>query len=527
MNVGMKNGMYRSVLKQIGGLLVLLGLVMVLPIFVSAMYAEWYPALSFLLAAAITAGFGLALFKGFYNSPEPENRHAILIAASGWMMIALMGGLPFFVAAYLMPAEAMQKLIPAGADYPSSILFFRSPLHCLFESMSAYTTTGLSMAVHEPSMGKGMLFYRSLAQWVGGAGFIVLALAVFKQVPGQGSILLYNSETSGVKLKPNVIGTARGIWKVYFGVTAFLTVYLSIGTYLILPDYPLGENIFDAVNHAMCGQSTGGFSTLDDSIAGYKSPAMDVLYLLPMILGSFSLPFFFRVVFEKKFSEIWKDLQTRSLLIAFVLGSAGMAFLLSHAGIVPNPVREGIFQFVSALSTTGWQTSGIGDWDDVSVVYIVTTAMYVGGAAGATVGGIKVIRAVLIQKGLMWQVNKIFYPDHAIKTVKFGGKTLLPDEMNRELAKAATFAFTFLLLVLVGTMITAFYMGEGYTLSDAFFESASAQGTVGLSCGITDPSMSPVVEATYILQMWAGRLEIIPVLALFRALIWGTKPINI
>lgn len=516
--------MFKCILKQIGGLLILLALVMLAPVLVSAVYAEWYPAEGFLLSAGITAGLGFALFRGFYHTPEPQYRHALIIAAAGWLMVAVMGGLPFFIIAHLTPAEVMQEMLPAGADYPSSLLFFKNPLHCIFESMSGFTTTGLSMAVHEPSVGKGVLFYRSFSQWVGGAGFIVLALAVFKQVPGQGTILLYNSESSGVKLKPNVIGTARAIWKVYFGVTAFMAVYLIVGTCLILPDYPLSDNIFDGINHAMCGQSTGGFSTLDNSIAEYNSPQMDILYLLPMILGSLSLPFFFRVIFEKKFSEIWRDVQTRSLLIAFVAGSGGMALLLVHAGIVPNPVREGIFQFVSAISTTGWQTSNIGGWDDVSVVYIVTTAMYVGGAAGATVGGIKVIRAVLIQKGLMWQVNKVFFPDKAVKTVRFGGKTLLPDEMNRELAKAATFAFTFLLLILAGTMITSFFMEGNYTLADALFESASAQATVGLSSGITDPSMHPVVEAVYIFQMWAGRLEIIPVLVLFRALVWGTKP---
>lgn len=516
--------MYRTLIKQIGSLQILLGQVMAIPIFVSLLYSEWYTALGFLISSAITSLFGFALYKLFYRAPEPENRHALIIAASGWMMIAIMGGLPFFIVAMLTPAEVMQAFVTPGANYFSSLLFFKNLLHCLFESMSAYTTTGLSMAVHEPSVGKGILFYRSLAQWVGGAGFIVMALAVFKQVPGQGTLLLYGSESSGEKLKPNVIGTARAIWKVYFGVTAFMTLYLIVGTYLILPEYPLGENIFDSINHAMCGQSTGGFSTLDDSIAGYNSVYMDMLYLLPMMLGSFSIPFFFRVLYEKKFNEFWRDLQTRSLIVAFFIGSAVLTFLLFRAGDVSDPLREGVFQFVSAISTTGWQTSTIGDWDNASVLFIITASMYVGGAAGATVGGIKVIRAVLIQKGLQWQINKVFFSENTVKTVKFGGKIMLPDEMNRELAKATVFSFIFLLLILLGALITVLFTKGDFTLADALFESASAQSTVGLSSGITDPSMSPVVEATYIFQMWAGRLEVIPVLVLFRALIWGTKP---
>jgi trk system potassium uptake protein TrkH len=393
--------------------------------------------------------------------------------------------------------------------------------------MSAYTTTGLSMAVHEPSVGKGVLFYRSFAQWVGGAGFIVMVLAVFRQNSGKSAILLYGSEASGEKLRPRVIDTARAIWKVYLIVTAFSAVYLTVGTHLILPDYSLSNNIFDSINHAMAGQSTGGFSTLDDSIASYNSPYMDMLYLLPMILGAFSIPFYYKIIYERKFSEIWKDIQTRALIIAFIVGGAIQSFLLLRAEVVPNPLREGVFQFISAMSTTGWQTSNIGGWDWVSVAFIVSTAMFVGGASGATVGGIKMIRALLIEKGLRWQINKGFLSEHTVKMVTFNGKSMRPEEMNEEFTKAAAFAIMFFLLILLSSLITTFFTGGDYNYADALFEATSAQGTVGLSSGITDPSMSPVLELVYIFQMWAGRLEILPVFALLRAIFWGTSPKNL
>jgi trk system potassium uptake protein TrkH len=118
-----------------------------------------------------------------------------------------------------------------------------------------------------------------------------MVLAVFRQISGKSAILLYGSEATGERLKPKVIETVRSIWKVYLFVTLFSALYLFLGTLIILPGYPLAENIFDSVNHAMTGQSTGGFSTLDDSIAGYNSGYMEMLYLLPMILGSFSIPF--------------------------------------------------------------------------------------------------------------------------------------------------------------------------------------------------------------------------------------------
>ena len=521
----MKSKTYETVLKQVGSLLILLGFIEFLPLFVSVIYGEWFSATGFTVSLLVTMSVGLSLFYGFQNAEEPHYNNALIIAATGWLGITLMGGLPFFIIASVTPLDVMNKFIPEGAAYDfSSLVYFKNYLHCFFESMSAYTTTGLTMAVHEPSIGKGLLFYRSLAQWIGGAGFIVMVLAVFRQISGKSAMLLYGSEATGERLKPKVMETARSIWKVYLFITLFSTVYLITGTYLILPEYPLAENIFDSVNHAMTGQSTGGFSTLDDSIAGYNSVYMDMLYLLPMILGSFSIPFYYKVIFQKRFNQIWKDIQIRSLLLAFVFGSIFQSFLLFRAGDVPGPVREGIFQFISAMSTTGWQTSNIGGWDWISVVFIVSTAMFVGGASGATVGGIKMIRALLIKKGLQWQISKTFLSENTIKTIKFNSRSILPSEMNEEFTKAASFAIMFFLLILASSIITTFYTGDYYSFADALFESASAQATVGLSTGITDPSMSPILEGVYIFQMWAGRLEIIPIFALIRAIFYGTQP---
>lgn len=513
------------VLKQIGSLLILLGLIAGIPSIVSIVYSEWYSAAGFLLTALIISGTGYAIQRIFYRAEEPQYNHSLVIAASGWLAITMMGGLPFLIIAHITPVVAMNQLIPEGANYTfSSLMYFKNPLHCFFESMSAYTTTGLSMAVHEPSVGKGVLFYRSLAQWVGGAGFIVMVLAVFKQISGRSAILLYGSEATGERLKPKVLETARAIWKVYLLITVFSAVYLIIGTWLILPEYPLGENIFDSINHAMAGQSTGGFSTLDDSIATYNSVSMDMLYLLPMILGSFSILFYYKVIYERKYSQLWKDIQTRSLILVFVFGSIVLSYLLFRADSVQNPVCEGIFQFVSAVSTTGWQTSNIGNWDWISVVFIVSIAMFVGGALGATVGGIKMIRAILILKGLRWQVNKTFLSANTVKLIKFNGKLMLPADMNEEFTNAASLAIMFFLLILGSSLITTIFMGNDFTFADALFESASAQATVGLSSGITDPAMSPVLEILYIFQMWAGRLEVIPVFAMIRALFLGTSP---
>jgi len=516
----------KIILKQIGNLLILLGLVVAIPALVALIYKEWYSALGFLISGFLISGLGFLLYWTLRSAIEPQYNHALVVAASGWLGITLMGGLPLLIIAYITPIPVMNQFIPNDASYAfSSLMYFRNPLHCFFESMSAYTTTGLTMALHEPSVGKGVLFYRSFAQWVGGAGFIVMVLAVFKQISGRGAILLYGSESTGERLTPKVIETARVIWKTYLYVTVFSIVYLIVGTRLILPHYALADNIFDSVNHAMCGQSTGGFSTLDDSIAGYHSPAMEILYLLPMIIGSFSLPFYYKVIFKKSFKEIWSDIQTRWLIIAFLFGGLIQGLLLSHTKVVPALMREGIFQFVSAMSTTGWQTSNMATWDRLSVLFIVAIGMFIGGASGGTVGGIKMIRALFIQKVLRWQISKVFLSKNTVKILRFDNRRLHEDEINEEFAKAITIAVLFFLLIIVSTILSTLILPGTTSFSDALIESASAQCTVGLSSGITDPSMSPLVELIYIFQMWTGRLEIIPVFALVRALFIGTKPI--
>jgi len=512
------------IFRQIGSLLIILGITMAVPSIISLIYSEYYSLLGFVISGLICLLIGSILYYRIISDDEPLKRHALIIAAVGWLSIAVAGSLPFIIIAYITPFEISQGFIPAGADYHSSIFFFKNPLHALFESMSGFTTTGLSMAVHEPSIGKGLLFYRHFIQWLGGAGFVVLTISILKQPNGKVSYLLYNAESTGERLRTTIIETARSIWKVYTFLTLFCFVFLIIGIYFLLPDYSLADNIFDAINHAMAGMSTGGFSTLDNSIAEYRSQGAEILLLFPMILGALSLPFYVKFFNLKQYSQLWKDLQTKSILILFVFGSLVLSLMLYASGTISEPFRVGVFQFVSALSTTGWQTTDIHTWDSGSVLFIVIIGMIIGGSFGATVGGVKIIRVLILLKGLFWRIGGYFVSDESVRVAKINNNRLLPDDMNREVASVATFIFIYCIFLLLGTAIGYYTMGSGFTLKDALFESASAQGTVGLSCGITIPEMSPVLEVTYIFQMWIGRLEIIPILVLFRTILFGTKP---
>jgi trk system potassium uptake protein len=414
--------------------------------------------------------------------------------------------------------------VPAGETYRSSLEIFENPLHAVFESTSCYTTAGFTMAVHEPSIGKGLLFYRSAMVWLGGAGMIVLALAIIPRPGSAGGLHLYASETSAGKVRPSILGTARAIWKIYIQVTVALALLLFVATLVFVPEHGVGAALFDALNHAMSGLGTGGVSTLDDGIAGFRSYAMEMVHLVPMIVGMIALPLLYLAVRERDPRLLWRDVQFRVMVGVLVIGTAALTLALSRDPAVQDPFREGIFNWVSGMSTTGWQTSNIGAWRDPGILLVVWGAMLSGGAAGSTVGGIKLIRSYIIFRAVGWRIKRAFLPPEAVVPFKVGERTVPAQDIQREIADAAVFTFLYLAIFVVGMLVTASFVGPEYTLADAMFETMSAQTGTGLSTGITEPGMPAAVEVTFILQMWIGRLEIFPVIILLRAVfVWHRR----
>lgn len=491
---------------------------MLLPALVSIMYGETFTALSFVISFFITTLFGFTAY--YFNKNENGNgqSQAMIMAAAAWIVTSFFGALPFFIAAHITPPQVAQSFVPAGETYSSSLFHFKSFLHALFESVSSYTTTGLTMSVHEPSVGHGLLFYRSFAQWLGGAGMIVLSLAILRQSGGMHGKALYNIEASGQKIRPNIRQTARAIWKVYLTVTTLSAVYIFVSTYFLFPDYNVLQNLFEAVNHAMTGQSTGGFSTFDDSISGYGSYSMEMIYLLPMILGAISIPLYYKIYEEGSLKELWLDYQGRWLISLNVFGSALLVLILYGSFDFSQSFREGVFQFISGLTTTGWQTADLSTWPVAATLLMAAGPMIIGGSTGATVGGIKIFRAYFMAKGFVWRLKQALLPSKSIIALNIGVKRYTYKEISDDLMEAYVFSMLYLLVLFCGILITATFMGEEFQLIDAIFESASAQGTVGLSSGLTSPSMSPVIEVTYIIQMLMGRLELIPILIMIRSI---------
>jgi trk system potassium uptake protein TrkH len=207
--------------------------------------------------------------------------------------------------------------------------------------------------------------------------------------------------------------------------------------------------------------------------------------------------------------------------VLLLVGTPLLIGLIWTIPAVADPVREGLFQFATALSTTGWQTSAIGDWSGGAILFIVFGAMIVGGSAGATVGGIKIIRVYVLARGIRWETIRAFLPKHAAVRFQIGTRHLTRSEMNDDLSQAAILSGLYLTLMMGSAVVLTLLVDPSYSLADIIFESATAQGTVGLSTGVTRPAMNAWAESILIFQMWIGRLEIFPVILFLRWILAG------
>ena len=549
----------KIITRDIGSLLLMEAGLMTITALIALGFRELYAVLAFLIAGGITAGVGAAANRRFADAPNPRMKHGMVIAAGGWFMTAAFGALPFLLTAWLTPPAVMDTFVPVGMDTSSwepirvggtttlsSLAYFRNPLHAFFESMSGWTGSGLTMAIREPSLPRAIQWWRSFIQWVGGVGVIVLTVSILAR-PGSGSYALYQSETREEKIHPSVVSTVRTVWKLVVGYTllAFVLLFGAIRASDFGSDLPLREVAWQALNHAMTGLTTGGFSVTDNSIATYNSPLVEAVLLPIMILGAIAFPIHYLVLRKTEWRELFSDLQTRWLFILLTLGVvvlsvqnvatvsattgafATQSFLpFSLPGVTGaqmDALRDSTFQWVSALSCTGFQSAPIGRWVAGGKVMLVG-AMTLGGAAGSTVGGIKIIRGYTIARGIIWQFSRVFLPKNAVITARIDGRTLNRSAMEREFSEAAIVTLLWLLLLGASSVVLINVAGAEFGYADALFEVASAQGNVGLSSGITGPSMHPLAEGMFVLNMWVGRLEIIPVLVFVRSALYGLNP---
>ncbi|GAB7119593.1 hypothetical protein JCM9743_20570 [Natrinema sp. JCM 9743] len=327
-------------------------------------------------------------------------------------------------------------------------MIFLDPLDAVFESISGFTGTGLTMAAVEEKLPRSLHWWRSFTEWIGGVGVIVLTVAILAR-PGSGSLTLYESEARSEKTHPSIINTVIEIWRIYLGLTL-----ASIALFAIV-----GMPLWDAINHGMTGIATGGFSVHADSIGHYGRPLIEYAVVPVMVVGSIAFPIHYLIV-KGELRNFYADLQTRWVFLWFGLGSLALTTVLALNGrysTLEEAFRVSLFQFVSATSNTGFGTATVGAGAErvwtAGPVLVTCLGMLTGGAAGSTVSGLKLIRVITLVKGTLWQISSVFVPDTAVRHVQLGKRTLDRDQIEREYTEAAVVFFLWIVFLMIGIAV--------------------------------------------------------------------------
>ncbi|MEF8799187.1 MAG: TrkH family potassium uptake protein [Candidatus Bipolaricaulota bacterium] len=486
------------VFRELGVLVPLVGAMAIFSIPVSFFFEEYFAFWPLLATAGVAFSLGTVLYFPFRNiRGELTLKSSMIIAASAWLLISAIGALPFYLIAINLSPDP---------ELPRTLLHFLDPVNAFFESVAGFTGTGLTMTVNESQLPRTLQWWRSLTQWIGGAGVIVLALTLLTR-SGVGSFNLYFSEAREEKTHPSVLSTVRTIWWI-------ILLYTSLSAFAL---WVAGMPPWEAINHAMTGLTTGGFGVTDESIGSYNSSLIEVVLIPIMLFGAISFTFHYNLL-TGRFRELKKDLQTKWLLI---LSGGGIAVLVVSGfiqGLTFKFFRETSFQFVSAITCTGFQTANIDAWTSTATMLMVI-GMVVGGAAGSTAGGIKIVRTVLIAKGIGWQIKRTLSSPNKLLQFSFGSTKMGEEEAASRFLSVATVGILWIVFLFAGVIMLDLSTPENFTIAETLFEVASAQGNVGLTSGITGPDMSQVNKLILSFHMWIGRLEIVPVLFFLRSLL--------
>ena len=459
------------VLEYILQILKLFAWTLVLPFVASLFFGEY-------LYSLIFGSLSIGLFLiGIAAGKEKEYRmtlnlkDALVVTALSYLAVSLIGGICF------LPEK--------------------SYIDGVFETMSGLTTTGLTM-VDEQLMPLSLLFFRSYLQWLGGLGIIIISLAVLF-MPGGIAFRLYQSEFGEENIAGSVISTARTVVKIYVVLTA-----VGFGAFLLA-----GMGWFDGLIHIFSAISTGGFSVYNDSIGHYHSSKINIVVTLFMFLGAVSFPIYYMSL-KNGIKEFFRDIQVKTLFV--IIAIASLFFIITLNGF-RSGVTSAIFQGATPITGTGFTTLDVSSYSSLQK-FFTSLLMCIGGGTGSTTGGIKILRLIFLFGLISWAIWKRSLPEEANIPFKVAGLRI----SDKEIRIVGAFIVSYFGILILSCFAI---MGiEGFSFVDSLFEVSSAGGTVGLSVGITHSGLSVVSKIILIFDMWAGRLEVIPVLVALSPLTW-------
>jgi trk system potassium uptake protein TrkH len=480
---------FKLVFNIIAILLMIEGIFMIFPIIFSLYYKEndFYPIL---ISAFITLGFGAILFIFTHKNIDYSTtgiKESYIIVSFTWILIGIFGSLPFIL------SGTVTNFIDA-----------------FFECVSGFTTTGASILTDIEIVPKGVLFWRSLTHWIGGMGIIVLILAILPMFK-KGSTSLFSAEVSDVtkeKIHARVINVANRLWIIYLVMSVIMVILLLLG----------GMNIFESLCHMFGTLGTGGYSTKNSSIAAY-SPYIQYVVIIFMFLSgiNFSLYYFF---IKKNFKRVFLNEELIFYSVITIISSFAIFIILytKQNYHLEEAFRHSLFQVVSILTTTGYITDNYLNWP-VFAWLIIVALFFVGGCAGSTGGGIKVIRHLIFFKSLIAYLKKMRFV-HTETPIKYNGQIL-----DRQTVQNIIF-FIFIYLLVSAISIFAMVL-SGIDIQTSFGAVMSSIGCIGPGIGTVGPvdnyaHLNDFCKILLPILMILGRLEIYTFLVLLVPNFWRT-----
>ncbi len=483
----------------LGTLTQLFAALMAVPFITALVFQEWEPAERYLLGIGIALVIGTLLQFLRIEPGRLGRRQALAVTGFAWIVLAFFASVPLFLSGH-----------------------YATYMDALFDGVSGLTTTGATVALDIDHFSNADNMFRFMMHLVGGLGLIVVALSlgIFGKRSGSS---LYTAEGRSEHVVPNVVQTTQLILRITL-VIIFIAAVVLTALCISIGMEPV-RAVLQSIWLAISAFTTGGFAPMAESVSYYNSIPIEVFLMLLMILGSISFVVHAEV-WKGRLQSFFGDIEIRTMLIWLLVMTVVVAASLSASALfsdLPAIIRRGLFMVVSAFSTTGFQNVTTNQLTTVfssGAFLALALIAAVGGSAGSTAGGVKLHRVGIIFKSIVSTVKEAVSPSSARVVVSYnhlGRRVLSSDAVKEAMTVFVLFVITYSVGALVG-------IAHGYEASQAIMESVSMTSNGGIITGIVTPGMSPSLEAFYIFQMWAGRLEFVTLLAVLAEIIASLAP---
>jgi trk system potassium uptake protein TrkH len=473
-----------TIVADLGDIFVFVAPVTCVPLVIAVLFAEWDMLLPM---AAVPVIFFLLGFI-FRSLPRSERgvrlSTALCSVALFWFFSAMVSGVPFMLGLQMNVTDA------------------------IFEGMAGWTGTAFSLIPAVDSAPRTLLFWRSYMQWISGLGIIAFAITTASTI-GLFPSRIFRTESRDEALLPSVIATGRSLWKIY----GFLT-FMAIGLVLFS-----GLSLWESVNLALAAISSGGFCIHQQGILYYNSIFLELLLIPLMIAGALPFKLYFLILENRRLS-LFGDEQVKLFLALLGIGIAVLTYDLMFFEDLGFflALEQALFMAVSAITTTGFQIANPHAWASVMLLFLAMIT-FIGGCSGSTAGGVKLSRIALAIRALVWWFRRLFVSGKVLTPFKIEGRIIPKETAELEAAKNMLVIILSVLTIFVATIAILQFHLTSFSLTEVVFEVVSAFSTSGISTGYVSPDMPVISKWIFIGVMWIGRLEVIPVVMLFMALV--------